>query len=100
MTATNIGPVAVPTPWTLTINNPYYAGISQAFGLSQPQYTIGGVLSGSAGDYWDVLWPKATNAVSVGFLILSRAADQLQPQNVGHLSLKSLSDHHSCSIPW
>lgn len=54
----------------------------QAFGLSQPQYTIGGTLTGTAGDYWDVLWPHSTNSVSVGFLILSRSPSQLQPSKV------------------
>ena len=29
VTATNVGPVAVPTPWTITIANPYYLGVSQ-----------------------------------------------------------------------
>ena len=54
----------------------------QAYGLSQPQYTIGGTLTGVAGDYWDVLWPHSTNSVSVGFLILSRSPEQLQPSKV------------------
>ena len=55
---------------------------AQAYGLSQPQYTIGGTLTGVAGDYWDVLWPHSTNAVSVGFLVLSRSPQQLQPSKV------------------
>lgn len=29
VTTTNVGPVAVPTPWTITIANPYYLGVSQ-----------------------------------------------------------------------
>ncbi|BDA48966.1 probable major extracellular endoglucanase at N-terminal half [Coccomyxa sp. Obi] len=82
VTASNIGPVAVPTPWSLTITNVYYAGVSQAFGLSEPQYVLGGTLTGTAGDYWDVLWPKATNTVSVGFIVLSRSPDALQPDKV------------------
>jgi hypothetical protein len=80
--ATNTGPAAVPTPWTLTLASPYYAGVSQAFGLSQPQFTVGGTLSGSASDYWDVLWPNATNTVSVGFLVLSQTQGQLRPRQV------------------
>ena len=82
VTATNVGPVAVPTPWVLTIANVYYAGVSQAFGLTQPQYVLGGTLTGTASDYWDVLWPGATNAVSVGFIVLSRSPDALQPDKV------------------
>ena len=159
VSATNTGPVAVPTPWTITVTNPYYVGVSQAgpaplaamcsanhrsgsldsasietgdwrscmqacchylfkialrahvhivectlpqvagwchqvtqsteeiwclqaFGLSSPQYTIGGTLTGTAGDYWDVLWPHATNEVSVGFLVLSRSPAQLAPSKV------------------
>ena len=54
----------------------------QAFGLSSPQYTIGGTLTGRAGDYWDVLWPHSTNAVWVGFLVLSRSPAQLAPSKV------------------
>ena len=96
VTATNVGPVAVPTPWLLTITNKYYAGVSQAFGLSQPQFVLGGTLTGTAGDYWDVLWPGATNSVSVGFIVLSRSPDALQPNKVTcassivHLSLLPL----------
>ena len=29
VTTSNVGPVAVPTPWTITIANPYYLGVSQ-----------------------------------------------------------------------
>lgn len=86
VTATNVGAVAVPTPWSLTITNVYYAGVSQAFGLSEPQFVLGGTLTGTAGDYWDVLWPKATNNVSVGFIVLSRSPDALQPDKVRHLN--------------
>lgn len=96
VTATNVGPVAVLTPWLLTITNKYYAGVSQAFGLSQPHFVLGGTLTGTAGDYWDVLWPGATNSVSVGFIVLSRSPDALQPDKVTcassivHLSLLPL----------
>ncbi len=82
VTASNVGLVAVPTPWLLTITNVYYAGVSQAFGLSEAQYVLGGTLTGTAGNYWDVLWPKATNTVSVGFIVLSRSPDALQPDKV------------------
>lgn len=34
VTATNVGPVAVPTPWTITIANPYYLGVSQVRALT------------------------------------------------------------------
>ena len=54
----------------------------QAFGLSQPKFILGGTLTGAAADYWDVLWPHATNTVSVGFLLLSRSPEQLQPTQV------------------
>ncbi len=55
------------------------SGGMQGFGLSQPTYVLGGTLTGSAADYWDVLWPNATNTVSVGFLVLSRDPTQLAP---------------------
>ena len=29
VTVTNVGNVTVPTPWTITIANPYYLGVSQ-----------------------------------------------------------------------
>ena len=54
----------------------------QAFGLSQPKFILGGTLTGAAADYWDVLWPQATNTVSVGFLLRSRSPHQLQPTQV------------------
>lgn len=80
---------------------------AQAYGLSQPQYTIGGTLSGTAGDYWDVLWPHSTNSVSVGFLILSRDPAQLQPSTVSVLHLwgqkfssLSLGLRYSISTVW
>lgn len=54
----------------------------QAFGLSEPKFILGGTLTGAAADYWDVLWPHATNTVSVGFLLRSRSLDHLQPTQV------------------
>lgn len=39
ITTTNVGPVAVPTPWTITIDNPYYLGVSQVI-LSITPYLL------------------------------------------------------------
>jgi len=68
----------------------------QAYGLSQPQYTIGGTLTGVAGDYWDVLWPHSTNSVSLGFLILSRSPQELQPSKVGTLHAQACLPCECC----
>jgi hypothetical protein len=55
---------------------------AQAYGLVNPSYGIGGVLTGTASDYWNVLWPGASNGAAVGFLVSSRTAADLRPRTV------------------
>ena len=43
----------------------------QAFGLKDAHYLTGGLLVGTADNYWDVLWPHGTNTVQAGFLTQS-----------------------------
>ena len=54
----------------------------QAYGLASPAYALGGVLTGTAADYWNVLWPGASNGAAVGFLVASRAPGDLRPRTV------------------
>lgn len=55
---------------------------AQAYGLASPAYAFGGVLTGTAADYWNVLWPGASNGAAVGFLVASRAPSDLRPRTV------------------
>ena len=55
---------------------------AQAYGLASPAYAFGGVLTGTAADYWNVLWPGASNGAAVGFLVASRASGDLRPRTV------------------
>lgn len=60
-----------------------------------PSYGVGGVLTGTASDYWNVLWPGASNGAAVGFLVSSRTAADLRPHTVSparaHLSGQEIS---------
>ena len=40
------------------------------------------MLTGTAADYWNVLWPGASNGAAVGFLVASRAPGDLRPRTV------------------
>ena len=51
----------------------------QAYGLVNPAYAFGGMLTGTASDYWNVLWPGASNGAAVGFLVSSRMTGDLRP---------------------
>lgn len=77
--ATN-APIAV--PYTLTINNTHYVGVTQSNGLNLTDSTAqSGIVTGNVGDYWNTLWPAATNNVSVSLLLQGTASD-LAPAQV------------------
>ena len=85
-TILNLGSVPVLPPWTLTVQNSNYQGISQAYGLDNTQAANGGV-TGIASDNYNILWPESTNQITVGFVVLS-AGNDLTPSAVS-LSLSA-----------
>ena len=77
--ATN-APIAV--PYTLTVNNTNYVGVTQSNGLNLTDSTAAsGLITGNVADYWNTLWPAATNNVTVSMLLQGTASD-LAPAQV------------------
>ncbi|KAL3142124.1 hypothetical protein ABBQ32_004742 [Trebouxia sp. C0010 RCD-2024] len=77
--ATN-APIAV--PYTLTVNNTNYVGVTQSNGLDLTDSSAqSGLITGNVDDYWNTLWPAATNNVTISLLLQGTDAD-LAPSQV------------------
>ena len=77
--ATN-APIAV--PYTLSVNNTNYIGVTQSSGVNLTDSSAqSGLISGNVGDYWNTLWPAATNNVTVSLLLQGSDAS-LAPSQV------------------
>lgn len=77
--ATN-APIAV--PYTLTLNNTNYVGVTQSNGLDLTDSSAqAGLITGNVDDYWNTLWPAATNNVTISLLLQGTDAD-LAPSQV------------------
>lgn len=81
VTIQNKGNSSIQTPYTVSLQSPGYLGISQVQGLSLPEYAADGVVSATASNFWDLLWPQGTNQVNLGFLVLS-ASENFAPEKV------------------
>lgn len=80
--ATN-APIAV--PYTLTVNNTNYIGVTQSSGMNLTDSTAqSGLITGNVGDYWNTLWPAATNNVTVSMVLQGNDAN-LAPSQVSWL---------------
>ena len=80
--ATN-APIAV--PYTLTVNNTNYIGVTQSSGMNLTDSTAqSGLITGNVGDYWNTLWPAATNNVTVSMVLQGNDAS-LAPSQVSWL---------------
>ena len=49
-------------------------GVTQTFGLTNPQTPQLGKITATASDSWDLLWPQSTNAVTVGLVVQASAS--------------------------
>ena len=77
--ATN-APIAV--PYTLTVNNSDYIGVTQSSGLNLTDSSAqSGLITGNVADYWNTLWPAATNNVTVS-MVLQGNGESLAPSQV------------------
>ena len=99
LTLTNLAtnaPIAV--PYTVSVNNTAYTGAIQTVGLNLTDSTAqAGVITGSVPDYWNVLWPSASNNISVNMLLQGSTSD-LAPATVSTCLLASLLGNSLCSI--
>ena len=81
--ATN-APIAV--PYTLSVNNTNYVGVTQSSGLNLTDSTAqSGLITGNVGDYWNTLWPASTNNVTVSMVLQGNDAN-LAPSQVSWLA--------------
>ncbi len=100
LTLTNLAvnaPIAV--PYTVTVNNTAYTGVTQSFGLNLTDSTAkAGVIAGSVPDYWNILWPSASNNITVSMLVQGSSID-LAPAQVSPQEW-SWRHHHTklCSV--
>ncbi len=106
LTLTNLAvnaPIAV--PYTVTVNNTAYSGVTQSVGLNLTDSTAqSGVIVGNVPDYWNILWPSASNNITVSMLLQGSSID-LAPAQVGLLfvavsdsSLPLGTQHCPCCI--
>ena len=48
-----------------------YLGVSQVQGLTSHTYAAEGIITGTASNFWDLLWPQSTNSISLGFVVVA-----------------------------
>ena len=73
-------PISV--PYTVTVNNTAYTGVTQSFGLNLTDSTAdAGVITASVPGYWNILWPSASNNITVSMLLQGTSLD-LAPAQV------------------
>ena len=72
----------ITVPYTVTVNNSAYTGVTQSVGLNLTDSTArSGVITGSVADYWNILWPAESNNVTVSML-LQGTSSSLVPDQV------------------
>ena len=82
VTVENEGNAAIQTPYTVSLRSDSYLGVSQVQGLTSPTFGGKGLVTGTASNVWDLLWPQSTNSISLGFVVLA-SNDTLTPAQVG-----------------
>lgn len=74
----------ITVPYTITVNNSAYTGVTQSVGLNLTDSTArSGVITGNVADYWNILWSAESNNVTVSML-LQGASSSLAPDQVMH----------------
>lgn len=72
----------ISAPYTVTVNNTAYTGVTQSVGLNLTDSTArSGSVIGNVVGYWNILWPAQSNNVTVSMLVqgtsTSLAPDQV-----------------------
>ena len=93
LTLTNLAPSApIAVPYTVSVNNTAYTGAIQSTGLNLTDSSaLAGVITGNVPGYWNVLWPSASNNISLSMLLQGSSAD-LAPSTV---SICCTCSHHN-----
>lgn len=98
LTLTNLAvnaPIGV--PYTVTVNNTAYTGVTQSVGLNLTDSTASsGVITASVPDYWNILWPSGSNNITVSMLLQGSSVD-LAPAQVTLLHCSYPTEHASKS---
>lgn len=72
----------ITVPYTVTVNNTAYTGVTQSTGLNLTDSTArAGVITGNVADYWNILWPSESNNITVSML-LQGTSSSLSPGQV------------------
>lgn len=90
----------ITVPYTITVNNSAYTGVTQSVGLNLTDSTASsGIITGSVADYWNILWPAESNNVTVSML-LQGTSTSLAPDQVVHCSVSDIAVMLSLSQAW